>query len=412
MSMFLVSLVLVAALAGAWLLWRSRAAPPTPAPVARAARRPAAVGMPADGAATAALPASGRMSPGSQPGTEHTATRSPASTASAASAAAVATALPLPEALASFQWLDHDSLAADRRQALVVAVRRIPRPPAALHQLLSPQFLERASSNALSELITSEAQIAAKVLATVNAPYYGLQRPVAGIGQAVTFLGLNTVRSICLQYLLDDSFAPTNARLKRAYADIWGASALASELCTRVAAKLGLADASALVAQVLLSFLGHLATATLLAEQDADSGPAGSSLLDRTRAAQARLGLGAAEIGALLLQEWGLPATIVNEVRAIDRLLVTPVGALPAAQGSRLAVAHLCARLGEQLAAGGGASAGGLAALAAAQAQADDGFHLHGHLAAPALARLPEHLQAADLVQALQTLQQGLLARR
>jgi HD-like signal output (HDOD) protein len=143
----------------------------------------------------------------------------------------------------------------------------------------------------------------------------------AGIGQAVTFLGLNTVRSICLQNLLDDSFKPTDARLKRAYGEIWNASALASELCTRLAGKLDLPDAGALAAKVLLSFLGHLATATLLAAQDADVALAGGSLLDRTRDAQDRLGLSPSEIGALLLREWGLPATIVDEVRAIDRLL-------------------------------------------------------------------------------------------
>jgi HD-like signal output (HDOD) protein len=378
MSLLLVSLVLLAALAGAWLLWRGRT-PERPAatPAARAPRMPvpatAAAVSPAQSAAPLALP---------------------------------------PEALGSFSWLAHEQLAAERRQALVAAVRRIPRPPTALHQMLSPQFLDRASSNTLSELITGEAQIAAKVLATVNAPYYGLKRPVAGIGQAVTFLGLNTVRSICLQYLLDDSFQTTDPRLKRAHGEIWNASALASELCARLAAKLGLPDAGALVAQVLLSFLGHLATATLLVEHGADAPPTSSALLDRCRDAQARLGLGPSEIGALLLQEWGLPESIVNEVRAIDRLLVTPVNALPAAQGSCLAVAHLCARLGEHMACGGPITAASLAGLAAGQAMAEDGFYLRAHLASASLARLNEHLQSADLAPALQTLQLGMQARR
>ena len=384
MSLILVSLALLAALAGGWLVWRSRsAAPPVAAPIARAPRPMVPV--------------------------------APAAAARPATAAAPAAPAPLvlpPEVLGSLHWVAHESLPTAQRQALVAAVRRIPRPPAALHQLLSPQFLDRASSHELSELITGEAQIAAKVLATVNAPYYGLQRPVSGIGQAVTFLGLNTVRSICLQYLLDDSFKPANPALKQAYDGIWNASALASELCTRLSAKLGVPDAGALVAQVLLSFLGHLATATLLAERQAGAPPAGGSLLDRTRHAQTVLGLGPAEIGALLLQEWGLPAAIVDEVRAIDRLLVTAAGELPAASSQRLAVAHLCARLGEHLAAGGPATAGSLAGLAAGQAQAEEGFHLRAHLAAPALARLPEHLQAADLAQALHTLQQGMQARR
>ena len=387
MSMIIVSLVLLAALVGAWLVWRSRApTPPAARPTAVPPARPPRVPRP-----VVPLPAPLQVGTAAEP---------PA-----------ALLLP-PGSVASFQWLAHDSLPADRRQALVAAVRRIPRPPAALHQLLSPQFLERASSNALSDLIAGEAQIAAKVLATVNAPYYGLKRPVAGIGQAVTFLGLNTVRSICLQYLLDDSFKPTDARLKRTYGEIWAASALASELCTRLAGKLGLPDAGALVAQVLLSFLGHLATATLLAERQLDPAPTAGSLLDRTRDAQAQLGLGPSEIGALLLHEWALPGAIVDGVRAIDRLLVTPASTLPTDTSQRQAVAHLCARLGEPLAAGGPATAGSLGGLAAGLAMAEEGFHLRAHLAAPALARLPEHLQAADLAQALQALQQGMQARR
>ena len=101
--------------------------------------------------------------------------------------------------------------------------------------------------------------------------------------------------------------------------------------------------------------------------------PPGTSLLARTRAAQDALGLGPAEIGGLLLDGWGLPVAIVDAVRAIDRLLVTPPGALAdagstgqgEADGPRLAVAHLCARLGEQLAGGATlASAGSLAGLA------------------------------------------------
>lgn len=388
MSLIILPLLLLAALAGAWLLWRSR----SPArPAAGRPARPLRTPVPVAAAASAERQAQ-----------------------AGAPAAAEFFEMP-PEALGSFRWLLADALPDTRRQALVAAVGSIRRPPAALHQLLSPQFLDRASSNALSELINGEAQIAAKVLATVNAPYYGLKRPVSSIGQAVTFLGLNTVRSICLRDLLDDSFPADNPALKQTYREIWNASALASELCNRLSAKLGLADAGALVAQVLLSFLGHLATATLLAGQPARPGAplAGSGLLERCGHAQALLGLGPAEIGGLLLQAWGLPAAIVDEVRAIDRLLVTPTGDLAPADSQRLAVAHLCARLGEHLAgASGPASAGSLAGLAAGLAEAEHSFHLRAHLADPALARLAEHLQAADLAQAVLALQQGMQAQR
>ncbi len=311
--------------------------------------------------------------------------------------------------MTSFHWAEPAALAPAQRQALQDAIRHLPRPPSTLHQLLSPQFLERANSQALSELISGEARIAAKVLATVNAPLYGLQRPVASIGQAVTFLGLNTVRSICLRGLLDDSFPATNPALQQTCRQIWNASALASELCNRLSSKLGLPDAGALAAQVLLSFLGHLASATLLAAQQAQ--PTGN-LLARTRQAQDLLGLGPTEIGGLLLRDWGLPASIVDAVRAIDRMLVTPAANLPPADSQRLAVAHLCARLGEHLARYNASGTGSLAGLAAGLIEADDCFHLRAHLADPTLARWPAYLLANDLTQTVLTLQQGMQGQR
>jgi HD-like signal output (HDOD) protein len=164
---------------------------------------------------------------------------------------------------------------------------------------------------------------------------------------------------------------------------------------------------------VLLTFLGHLATATLRAQQGAAL-PAAGPLLDRTRRAQQDLGLGPAEIGGLLLHAWNLPEPIVDAVRAIDRMLVTPTGGPDAGMHQRLALAHLCARLGEQLASPDAppVNAATLAGLAEAILDAEDSFHLRAHLAAPAFARLRDHLQAPDLAQPLLALQQGMKAPR
>jgi HD-like signal output (HDOD) protein len=314
--------------------------------------------------------------------------------------------------LADANWTLATTLDDAPRQTLVDAVGRIRRPPATLHQMLSPQFLDRASSQSLSDLINGEAQLAAKVLATVNAPLYGLTRPVSSIGQAVTFLGLNTVRSIVLRDMLESSFPAKQPALRKATQDLWNASALASELCNRLSGKLGLADSGALVAQVLLSFLGHLATATLVAERQGNAPPTAGSLLHRTSTAQEALGLGPAEIGGLLLKAWGLPNAIVDRVRAIDRIAIAPSGSMPATDAAQLALAHLCARLGEQLAADDIAPGVSLAGLAAGMLEAEEGFHLHAHLAGPTVARLIEHLQAPDLVMAMQGMQRGLRATR
>ncbi len=140
------------------------------------------------------------------------------------------------------QWLKVQDLEAQRRDTLLEAIKGIPRPPHSLQKLLSPEFVARAGSAELSELVMGEPIIAAKVLSTVNAPFYGLHKPVTGIGQAVTFLGMNTVRNICVQYMLAEAFKPRLATSQRAFDGIWRASAIASELCVRLSKALNLPD--------------------------------------------------------------------------------------------------------------------------------------------------------------------------
>ena len=137
-----------------------------------------------------------------------------------------------PPERAAFRWLKLDDLDTARQATLMNAIKGIPRRPESLQQLLSPEFVARARSGELSELIMTEPMIAAKVLSTVNAPCYGMHTPVTSIGQAVTFLGINMVRNICLQYILTEAFDPRQATSQKAFDSVWLASA--SELCVRL----------------------------------------------------------------------------------------------------------------------------------------------------------------------------------
>ena len=391
MTNILIAIVLLL-LAGAAVLWLKKPAaspPQRPQPATPAKLTTTA------GAARVAGPAA----PAARPG--HSCVPAPAA---AHPALAMATPRPaallaeLPAALAQFKLVRHETLAAPAIASLSLRLDQIPRPPLSLQKLLSPVFLESASSGELSDLIMAEAQIAAKVLATVNSPLYGLKRPVASVGQAVTFLGLNTVRAICLRYMLDDSFKTTSPDRRKRFDAVLRASSLSSELCGKLAQKLELPEQGVLVTQGVLSFLGQLAMTALLPTTGPAWGPH-TDLLTRTQAEQAALGLGAAEVGALLMQSWGLPGSIVDNVRDIDSLLVRPADTQDPRRGSRLALCYLCARLGERLA------QGQLADLAAFDLAGDtsvDMLHLHGYLATPALTRLPELLQSAAMLLAVQ----------
>ena len=221
-----------------------------------------------------------------------------------------------PPALVAFRLQLADELPEGRRQALVATFKDIPRPPTLLHRLLSPDFVNEASSAQLVDMIAGEPLIAAQVLTTINSPMYGLKAAVSSIGQAVTYLGLNTVRSICLRYILIASFKPDSPERKLRLDEVWNASALASELTQQISQRLGLEDRGSLVSAVVLSFLGRLATTASVSREQLAAIPA-HGLFDRTVAEQTHLGLCSAQIGRLLMQFWGLPEILVEDALRI-----------------------------------------------------------------------------------------------
>jgi HD-like signal output (HDOD) protein len=300
-----------------------------------------------------------------------------------------------------------DELNADYKRAMVERLRHIPRPAPSLQKLVSKEFMTRATTKELSEVVMCNPLQAAKVLATVNSPFYGLRTPVLSMGQAITFLGFNTVRSIGLRYMLGDSVKAGNPELTRIFDTIWSASALGSELCLKMEQKLNMSDHGVPATHMVLSFIGQLASCSLMPEHVAGVMTT-LGLLERTQGEQTQLGLGSAEIGSLLMQEWGLPGSIIDDVRDIDHILVTPAPAMDNAQrGSRLALCYLCARLGERLAQG---TLSELAAFDLGNEQDLNLFNLRSYLQTPALARLPEYLHSDEVLAAVQRMQESIPA--
>jgi HD-like signal output (HDOD) protein len=310
--------------------------------------------------------------------------------------------------LSDFKLARSADLPREEALAIMAMLDRIPRPPSALHKLVSPEFLIKANTAELSEMVIAEPQIAAKVLVVVNSPFYGLKAPLGSIGQAVTFLGMNTVRSICLQYMLDESFQSKDPEVKRIFDGLWNASAFASELCFKLAQLLQLPEPGALVTQVVLSFLGHVASHSLL-RKDLVVAMMSKGLLERSRVEQDHLGLCAAEIGSLLMQKWELPQSIIDRVRDIDQVLLSPCDPALGQRSTNMAFCYFCARMGEKLSYG---SVKDLATFQLEQEQSPEFFHLQSYLQQSGIARLNEYLHMPEVVTSINTMVQSMQIRR
>lgn len=285
-----------------------------------------------------------------------------------------------------------------RRDALMSVIGGIPCPPQSLHQLLAPDFFDRIGPSELTELLRGEPLIAAKVLATVNAPFYGLSQPVTSIEHSVAFLGMETVRNICVQYLLAQAFKPELSSSQHSFDTIWRASSIASELALHLGKALNLPDHGALATKVVMAFVGHLATAALLPHNAVDEWLV-RGRLERAQLEQEVIGLSAGEIGALVLRLWALPAGLVSDVSDSSRVLVTPASTFDPQAVPYLALSYLCVGLGERLALG---DVFALVGYEPASDVVDENFYLRAYLKHPALAGLNDALSSPALIAVVQ----------
>lgn len=306
---------------------------------------------------------------------------------------ALADTQPLPEALQALPWGEVSALPADRREQLIQKAGGIPRPPRGFQRLISTEFIQKATSADLSELLMKEPVISAKVLATVNSSAYALKTPIAGLGQAVTFLGMNTVRSICLQSMISDAFKAGLAQSQPMFDTIWKASALANELCIRLGKTLRFPNAGEVSTQVILSWVGPLAFASFLPVAQRDRW-LNNTRIERLKLESSVMGINTVEFGGMLLREWALPDSLVEGVVQLGRTIVTPAVHASRDAAAGLALGHLCIVIGERLALGQLQS---LKEYDIAQDFSPEMHHVHGYLSHPALQGLREALQGDEL---------------
>ncbi len=279
-------------------------------------------------------------------------------------------------------------------EPLMVALRALPRPPRAVHELMSPGFVQNASSTELANLVMGEPAVTARVIATANSPLYGLQQPVTSIGQATTFLGLASVRQMCLQHLLADCFQPRDDAQRAEFDRLWRASSIAGELCQQLAPRMRIAEPNRLATLLVLSFLGRQAGAALL--PDAAVLP-GMDAFERALHEQQELGLASHELGHLLMRAWELPADLADEARTLSALRFDPDRALPPAREAALSLGALCALLGERIARG----EVGAALFDPAHDPSPDMAALRGRLSRPPLDQLTQELRSPPMLRLL-----------
>jgi putative nucleotidyltransferase with HDIG domain len=203
-----------------------------------------------------------------------------------------------------------------RRDDILTKVRAVEKMPTSIQQALSLLRDPNADMMALARILEHDPGLTANILRVANSAYFGGREATSSVKDSIMRLGLERV----MQVVLSAGIAP-RARLAIKGYDLAPCKLLEHSITTAVAAEeigraLGLRTPEYVFTAGLLCKIGKTVLGTFL---EVDAKPildlAKRELLTFDEAEERVLGINHAEVGAVLLEQWGLPADIIEVVR-------------------------------------------------------------------------------------------------
>jgi len=210
----------------------------------------------------------------------------------------------------------HDVMTSERLMHLVGQLKTLPSMPGLYLSLIEAMKSPNSTVEGLGEIIARDIGMTARVLQIVNSAVFGLREKITSPGQAATFLGLDTLRSLVLSVGVFSQFEQSEVE-EFSVQQTWEHSLevaaftraiLVSERCDKKLIEEGalagmMHDCGKLV--LASNRAKRLQAAFLLAERDG---------LDRSDTERRLFGASHAGLGAYLLCEWGMPSTVIEAV--------------------------------------------------------------------------------------------------
>ena len=198
------------------------------------------------------------------------------------------------------------------RDELLAALRDLPPLPSVVLELITSLGHEELSASQFASKISRDQALAAKTLRLANSSFYGRGRQVRSVAEAITVLGLRTVRCVVTAAGMAGSF-----RRQPAFDhDTFWRHSIGSALCAQaLAGELGRDDCDLAFTVGLLHDIGRLALASAFAQAYAE--------VEQWRrdkdcpgdvAERAVLGIDHAEVGGLMARQWNFAPVIVDAI--------------------------------------------------------------------------------------------------
>jgi putative nucleotidyltransferase with HDIG domain len=198
----------------------------------------------------------------------------------------------------------------------ICAIERLPSMPDVYCELVKAVGDPEANLRDLAHIVERDPAICAKLLQLANSAFFGLRGEVSSISDAICFLGLETLRYLVLMVGVCEQF--DSAIFPRGFVEgVWNHSIQTASIARLIAesehTSLAMAEQSFVAG--LLHDLGKLILAENFAKTYAEAVDFANAL-DRPlwKAERQILKATHADVGAYLLDLWGLPETVTRAV--------------------------------------------------------------------------------------------------
>ena len=199
---------------------------------------------------------------------------------------------------------------------LVTGMSSLPSMPSVLLELVQALQSPYCSVQRLGEIVSQDPGLTAKLLQLVNSAFFGLARHVSHAETAVLLLGVSTIRSLALGLHLFSAFRPID-RPGFSAREIWLHSLRVGQLARKVVEQQG--GNERLMEEAFTAGLLHDVRKLIMAQYFSERYLANVEAAQKGECplvGQERATFGAthAEVGAYLLDLWGLPVSLVEAV--------------------------------------------------------------------------------------------------
>jgi HD-like signal output (HDOD) protein len=221
----------------------------------------------------------------------------------------------LERSLALDAWLTNDKL-----RSFVPRLGKLPGLPASYFEVIKTAESPNASVESIAEVIARDPALTARLLQMVNSPACGLAEKITNPREAVSMLGIETVKSLVLCLQLFAQAAPVEGA-SLSLDQLWRHSFNVAKLAARVVLRCIGSERMASDAYTagLLHNIGQIVLATNLAREYSVVVETARNLKCPLQEAELKLmGVTRHQIGAYLLGLWGMPLPLLESTALHD----------------------------------------------------------------------------------------------